>query len=543
MQKTSLRWAVVLTFLTLLIASPLLMRGGDGRSSSPHNFQTSDRCVACHNGMKTEAGADYSIGLDWRASIMANSSRDPYWQGSVRRETIDHPAAAAEIQDECSHCHMPMTYFDAHAQQKKVDVFSHLPFDADKKDNAKAADGVSCAVCHQISKKNLGTPASYVGNFVIDPPQTPNQRPEHGPFVIDAGHRRVMQSSTGGFVPEEGTQIRDSALCATCHTLYTTALDKDGKPAGRLPEQVPYQEWQHSDYAGKGSCQSCHMPEVKEKTPVTSLFGELREGARHHSFVGANFFMQRILSNYRQDLSVAALPSELTAASQRTVDFLQSQSARVSIQNLETGDGKLHVDVFVENLTGHKLPTAYPSRRAWLHVVIHDRNGRTVFESGALNKDGSIQGNVNDADPSRFEPHFREITSGDQVEIYEPILGDPEGHVTTGLLTAVGYIKDNRLLPRGFDKSTAEKDIAVVGDAAEDPNFNDKGSVVRYSPQVDSSAGPFHIEAELWYEPIGYRWAHNLGTYQAYEPQRLVSYYDSLASGAAVILAKTEATK
>ncbi len=253
--------------------------------------------------------------------------------------------------------------------------------------------------------------------------------------------------------------------------------------------------------------------------------------------------MQRILSNYRQDLGVAALPNELTAASQRTVDFLQSQSARVSIQNLETGDGKLHVDVFVENLTGHKLPTAYPSRRAWLHVVVHDHSGRTVFESGALNKDGSIQGNVNDTDPSRFEPHFREITNGDQVEIYEPILKDPEGRVTTGLLTAVGYIKDNRLLPRGFDKTTAEKDIAVVGDAAEDPNFTDKGSVVRYSPAVDSSAGPFHIEVELWYEPIGFRWAHNLGTYQADEPQRLVSYYDSLASSAAVILARTEATK
>jgi hypothetical protein len=540
MQKTS--WCST-AVLTVLIASPILMRGGDGHSSSRQNFQTSDRCVACHNGMKTEAGADFSIGLDWRASIMANSSRDPYWQASVRRETIDHPTATADIQDECSHCHMPMTYYDAHLQHKKVEVFSHLPFDPDKQDDAKAADGVSCAVCHQISKKNLGTPASFVGNFIIDAPEVPNRRLEHGPFVIDAGHQRVMQSSTGGFVPEEGTQIRDSALCATCHTLYTVALGKDGKATGELPEQMPYQEWQHSVYAGNTSCQSCHMPEVKEKTPVTSLFGESRQGARHHSFVGANFFMLRILNNYRQDLSVAALPNELTTASEWTVDFLQSQSARVSIQNLETSDGKLHADVFVENLTGHKLPTAYPSRRAWLHVVIHDRNGRTVFESGALNRDGSIQGNVNDTDPSRFEPHFREITSGDQVQIYEPILKDLDGHVTTGLLTAVGYIKDNRLLPRGFDKSTAEKDIAVMGDAARDPNFNDKGSVVRYSPAVDPSVGPFHIEVELWYEPIGFRWAHNLGTYHADEPQRLVSYYDALASTAAVILARAEATK
>ena len=54
-------------------------------------FRTSDRCVACHNGLTTKDGEDISIGFQWRASIMANSSRDPYWQGSVRRESIDHP--------------------------------------------------------------------------------------------------------------------------------------------------------------------------------------------------------------------------------------------------------------------------------------------------------------------------------------------------------------------------------------------------------------------------------------------------------------------
>jgi hypothetical protein len=541
MRKTP--WGSI-AVLTLLTACPILLRGGNGNSSSTPNFRTSDRCVACHNGMKTKAGEDFSIGLDWRSSIMANSSRDPYWQASVRRETIDHPESSVVIQDECSHCHMPIVEYEARVQNKKAEIFSHLPFDPNnKKANAEAEDGVSCSVCHQISQEKLGTPASFNGNFIIAPTELHNQRPEHGPFAIDAGHQRVMQSSTGGFLPREATQIRDSALCATCHTLYTVARGKDGKPAGELPEQMPYQEWQHSAYAGKSSCQSCHMPEVQGETPVTSLLGVPRQGARHHYFVGANFFMQRMLNNYRQDLSVAALPDELTAASQRTVNFLQSQSARVSIRNVENSEGQLHIDVLVENLTGHKLPTAYPSRRAWLHVAIRDRNGRMVFESGALNPDGSIQGNDNDADPSRFEPHYREITTSDQVEIYEPILKDSEGHVTTGLLSAVGYLKDNRLLPDGFDKSSAAKDIAVVGDAAQDPNFTDKGSLVRYSVAVDPSSGPFRVEAELWYQPIGFRWAHNLGPYHAEEPQRMVSYYNSLASGAAVILARTEAMK
>src|SRR5262245_2404068 len=71
-------------------------------------FQTSDRCLACHSGMQTPSGEEFSIGFDWRPTMMANSSRDPYWQASVRRETIDHPESKKLIEDECAICHMPM---------------------------------------------------------------------------------------------------------------------------------------------------------------------------------------------------------------------------------------------------------------------------------------------------------------------------------------------------------------------------------------------------------------------------------------------------
>ena len=49
----------------------------------------------------------------------------------------------------------------------------------------------------------------------------------------------------------ESKHIRASELCATCHTLLTQALDAQGKVIGELPEQVPYQEWLHSDYQGQ----------------------------------------------------------------------------------------------------------------------------------------------------------------------------------------------------------------------------------------------------------------------------------------------------
>jgi hypothetical protein len=118
---------------------------------------------------------------------------------------------------------------------------------------------------------------------------------------------------------------------------------------------------------------------------------------------------------------------------------------------------------------------------------------------------------------------------------------DQAGHVTTALLSAIGYVKDNRLLPHGFQKHTAEKDIAVIGAAAEDPNFTDAGDLVRYSITTANAPGPYHVEAELWYQPIGFRWAHNLGPYQAAETRRFVNYYESMAPGAAVVLAHVEA--
>lgn len=500
-------------------------------------FQTSDRCLACHNGLSTASGADISIGFHWRATMMANSSHDPYWQGSVRREVTDHPESQPKIEDECSICHMPITRYEAKLRGKTGQIFAHLPLSTDDAEQRQAADGVSCSVCHQITKEKLGTPESYNGGFVVHPPDADGLRTEYGPFEIQKGRVTIMRSSTEGYRPDKSDHIRDSELCATCHTLKTEALGTGGKVIGALPEQMPYPEWLHSDYRNKQSCQDCHMPEIKEPVQVARVLGELREGARVHSFVGGNFFMLNMLNRYRGELSVSALPPELQNGVEATLELLRTRTASVTIENVTTMSGRLRADVVVRNKTGHKLPTAYPSRRAWLHFVVRDRDGRAVFESGALNPDGSIAGNDNDADPARFEPHYTEISSTDQVQIYESILGDERDRVTTGLLTGVHYLKDNRLLPDGFDKQTADHDIAVVGDAFQDPAFTAGTDRIRYSAPLGAASGPFTIEAELWYQPIGFRWANNLKPYnKADEPRRFNTFFDSMQSSTAALL-------
>lgn len=533
--------AFVVALGTLVLWPAQLLKGA-GPALKPQ-FHTSDRCFACHNQLTTPGGHDVSIGLAWRASIMANSSRDPYWQASVRRETIDHPQVTKEIEDECAVCHMPIIRYQAKLEGKKGEIFMHIPFDPDKKDSDAAEDGVTCSVCHQISKQKLGTRESFNGGFVVETPASKGDHPEYGPFAITRDRQRIMNSSTAGFQPTQAEHIRDSALCGSCHQLYTTARGADGKDIGYLPEQMPFLEWMHSDYPSKSTCQDCHMPEVPGQVNISSVLGVARTGLHQHVFVGGNFVMQQMLNRYRDELQVAALPQELNTASEGTLAFLGSQAARLEIREAQILGGRLQARIAVQNLSGHKLPTAYPSRRAWLHLAVHDRNGHTVFESGALNPDGSIVGNDNDADPSRYEPHYREITSGDEVEIYESILKDSDGRVTTGLLAAVGYLKDNRLLPTGFDKQTAEKDIAVIGDAAEDPNFSSGEDLVSYSVPVSEGDGPFHISVELLYQPIAFRWAHNLAPYKATETQRFVGYFDSMSSATSTVLARAEAAR
>jgi hypothetical protein len=171
-----------------------------------------------------------------------------------------------------------------------------------------------------------------------------------------------------------------------------------------------------------------------------------------------------------------------------------------------------------------------------------DEARQPLFESGAVSPDGAIAGNDNDADARAFEPHYDTIERGDQVEIYESILGDIDSRPTTGLLTAVKYLKDNRLLPRGFDKGTADTQIGVFGAAATDETFAGGGDRVRY--QITSAPGrrAARIEVELRYQPIGYRWAHNLGEYTSDETSRFLGFFRAMEAGTSTVVATASRT-
>ncbi len=505
-------------------------------------FTRSDDCVACHNQLVAPSGQDVSIGAAWSATMMANSGRDPYWQASVRREALDHPRRSAEIQDECAGCHMPMSTRVTRAAGGTGAVFAHLPV-AQPHPGALArlgADGVSCTVCHQIAPVGLGTRPSFNAGFTMVPTRPGEPRPLFGPYTVDAGRRRIMHSVTG-FVQTEGAHLRQSELCATCHTLITDAYGPDGSVVGSLPEQMNYQEWLHSDFPQESrSCQSCHMVRVPGPVRVSSVLGDLRDGLSQHVFVGGNSFMLGLLDRHRGDLGVEA-PHEAFAVTMAATDRqLREQTASVTISAPERSPEGLVFDVDVKNLTGHKFPTGYPARRAWLHVTVRGAGGRVVFESGAITPEGAIGGNDADVDAGRYEAHHARISSPEDVQIYESVMGDSNGRPTTGLLTATQYLKDNRLLPRGFDKSTAETGVAVHGGALADPDFVGGSDRVRFVVAAAQQDGPFSVSVELRYQAVGFRWARNLESYPAPEPARFSTYYREAAPGSSVLVAHVE---
>ncbi len=503
----------------LLLAAGLLLTPaawsaatGDPRFEGAH-YTGSGRCADCHDGLSDSAGNDLSIRRAWEAGMMANATRDPYWRAKVAAELHRHPALADEVNDKCSRCHAPMANDAAQKDGAPLQILGSGGFtDPASPYFDHAMDGVSCTLCHQIADDgNLGTLAGSSGHFTVLTYPDPADRPAYGQY---GGVRTGPMRMNVRFTPQLGTHTPTSALCGTCHDLKTPFVDASGNPASttpesEFPEQMVYSEWRHSAYRDGGpqakTCQDCHMPVVNEAVPIASRPRNLpaRNDFRRHHFFGANTTMLRLLDDNRDALGVLAGSAAFDQAIAGTRAFLAG-AASVTLRSLSFDNGQLVAQVEVTNHSGHKLPSGYPSRRVWLHFVVEDGNGNVLFESGRPNPDGSIAGVALDGDSTVYEPHYDVITAADQVQVWEPIMGDTDGKVTHTLLRAATYLKDNRLTPAGFDKFTAPADVRVAGAARNDPDFDQGRDRVTYHIALPAGLPQVTVRAELRYQSLSY---------------------------------------
>ena len=504
---------------------------GDATFTSEH-FSGSDNCTMCHNNLSDNQGNDVSIEKDWSATMMANSTRDPFWKAKVRTELNRNPHLADVINDKCSRCHAPMANFEAKKNNEPIEILDSGFLNASNSRHDDAMNGVSCTLCHQIQDSpKLGTLESFTGKYEIG-----NNKEIYGPYDNLFANPMVMNT---GYTPAYSLHTKESEMCATCHNVKTPYVDENGVVLSttlesEFPEQMPYSEWLHSDYAGTNSCQSCHMGRANG-VPISNrpMWLEGRDNFAIHEFVGANKFMLTMLKENKQQLGVTSNNfDDIIAAT----DVMLQGSANIELLSQSFNQGQLDFSLKVNSQTGHKLPSAYPSRRVIVHVSVLDSQNNVVFESGKVNANGSVQGLDADFDALAFEPHYDVITSPEQVQVYEAIMGDSNNQVTYTLLRGMQYLKDNRLLPNGFDKTTAPDDVAVMGIAYNDNDFTGGSDQISYSLN-GLAAGTYTVRTELVYQTIAYGFVRDLFDDNSAEVNDFKKMYNESTSKTSVLTA------
>ena len=478
------------------------------------NFRGAAACASCHSAgvSKGGNGPDSStspVMVDqWSASIMSYGSKDPFWQAKVKSEVLRAPLHRDLIEGKCAPCHTPMAATEARIAGDPVLLFEDGFLDPDHPLHQAAMDAISCTLCHRIENSDtLGTDDGFSGNYTIAPVNAPVNRPHFGPYADTFD--QPMAASVG-LRNHFGEQINNSALCATCHNLKTPFLDAHGQIVGTdFPEQMPFSEWQRSNFASleePTACQQCHMAVEDEGRLALKPPWLQDRGRASHAFVSAN---TEILSLLAMETALqGGDPSPLLASVDAGRELL-ARAGELRLLGVSLDHGILEFELLVDNSTGHKLPTAFPSRRVYLHTVVRDDSDEIVFESGDVMANGRIIGVDSDEDLSTYEPHHQTITPPDQVQVYEAILGSTDNDVTYTLLRAGRYLKDNRIVPAGFDPATVPEDIRPTGGCMDDPDFGSGHDEITY--RIDDLGGPrYTVTVELRHQAIGYPYVMDL---------------------------------
>lgn len=434
--------------LTLLLVALAL-------AAFPHGdkiFATPETCLECHRVFYD----------DWSQSMHSNALKDPYFIAKLSNEAI----AGKFVEEECAKCHTPVAKIQAKLEGREATILRSGFLNTSNEFYEFAIDGVSCTLCHQIKRSAIN--ASYSIDLASKKPY----RAIYGPFIPAFG---IEMYRSVGYFPTKSQQFLKADFCGNCHVVYTPSVEGE-EIIGYFPEQTTFFEWKNSLYNPDKPCQVCHLKPSKAK--VSTIPENLFErDFKHHYFSGANSLILRVLGDHD--------------GAKRAEDILKS-SAKVKLISVKANDDSIEFVVEIENYAGHKFPTGFPSRRAIVHVVVEDKNG-IVFESGKILSDGRVVGE------DYPEKHYDFIDSEDKVQIYESVMADKNGIPTIDLLKAMRYIKDNRILPKGFNKSSAHPDTISVG--VEDDNFSPGYDRVTYLVKKNYTK-PLKIKVELYYQTI-----------------------------------------
>jgi hypothetical protein len=323
------------------------------------------------------------------------------------------------------------------------------PFMSQMDRHPTSREGVTCISCHRVSKaygKISGREALVEGS-IFNPIYGPKGNEELKRVLANPDEYRVVTDPKQQGRPIHTDAIKfgfitEPGFCGSCHDV--TLVN-----GFRLEEA--FSEYKTSPAARKGiTCQDCHMSTepgrpVGYRTEPAAVVGGVPTRPRKrtdHRFAGPDYSVihpalfpfnegAQKLATMRQwikfdwragwgtDAFEKSAPADfafpdhwksvddryeareiievnlkrLTDMARLRKKVLQNGYQFGDVRLVKADTGGIKLDVQVKNATeGHNVPTGFTAERlVWLHAVVTDADGKTVFESGDLDPNGDVR--------------------------------------------------------------------------------------------------------------------------------------------------------
>ncbi|HYG83165.1 MAG TPA: multiheme c-type cytochrome [Pyrinomonadaceae bacterium] len=353
--------------------SPSNARTEDGKLIPADQFFPAARCASCHQDTHTA----------WAESLHRNSAREPFYKESV--DILEHTRGTRPMQH-CESCHAP------------VAVFTGALMNGGRGPRPLEDEGVTCSVCHSITEARLdGT-----GSYTIRRPAL-LERADGTPVYGDVTDAAIMADVAGHKRAMMRPLLKQAEFCAVCHKSNVTPQLNDYK---FLRGFSVYDEWQQSGASTytvtpyyrrdqQADCRTCHMPQVESSKDASARDGLISS----HRWIGANTITPLYYGHTKQfELTKAFLENKVISVD---IFALRSEaSGRVhapldaSAGNpiaLRPGEAVTAEVVVFNRKAAHSFPPELRDMyEPWVEFEALDANGKTIFHSGFIKADGTL---------------------------------------------------------------------------------------------------------------------------------------------------------
>jgi Flp pilus assembly protein TadD len=319
---------------------------------------------------------------EWRQALHSNSFRTPFYRTSVN---ILIRTKGIEFSRHCDSCHNPVGLLAGALTQNSA------------LDRTFDRDGLTCTTCHSIQsvQTKLGNGSFVMGVPSVMVDEQGNRIPGIVPDSeilahLDRHSKAVMQDF-----------YHTSEFCSACHKANLPPLLNGYK---WIRAFTAYDEWQNSKFSQRNPltfysgdytvCQGCHMKRQPISLPD---YGAKNGTLASHRWLAGN---TAVPFYYGFDEQLDKTIEFLKSGNYLNVDLFALKlgetgpliaplgSAPFTLKGGET----VETYVVIQNKNiGHSLiPEVRDLYEAWAQFTVKDVSGTTIYESGFLKPDGSI---------------------------------------------------------------------------------------------------------------------------------------------------------